>query len=55
MLSQGFATARSVTTLMRDAQCHEFTSVLLLTTGAGRRSDIFTSQTVTTLIWATAI
>lgn len=53
-LTRVFATPRPVTTLIRNVQPHEFSTVSPFIAGARRRSDIFTSQTVTTLIWSTA-
>jgi len=42
-----------VTTLLRDTQADEFAAVFRFTVDAHRRSDIFTSQTVTTFLWST--
>jgi hypothetical protein len=43
-----------VTTLLRDTQANEFAAVFRFPVDADRRSDIFTSQTVTTLLWSTS-
>ncbi|MBF5008635.1 hypothetical protein [Burkholderia pseudomultivorans] len=38
---------------MRDTQAHEFATIFRFPVDAVRRSDIFTSQTVTTFLWST--
>lgn len=48
-----FATPGPVTTLLRDTQVHEFGTVFRFPVDADRRSDTFTSQTVTTLFCST--
>ncbi|QTO20722.1 hypothetical protein [Burkholderia seminalis] len=45
-----FARSRPVTTLIRNAQPHEFPSVSHLLVNVNRRSDNFASRTVTSLI-----
>lgn len=53
-LTPGSARPWSVTILIRNVRPHEFTTVSPLIAGPRRRSDIFTSQTVTTLLRSTA-
>lgn len=48
-----FAIPRPVTTLIRDVQPHEFPRVSHRSVNDDRRSDIFTSQTMTSLFWST--
>lgn len=50
-----FATPGPVTTLLRDTQVHEFGTVFRFPVDADRRSDTFTSQTVTTLFCSTPV
>ncbi|WP_321884127.1 hypothetical protein [Burkholderia cepacia] len=52
-LTPVFATPGPVTTLLRDTQVHEFGTVFRFPVDADRRSDTFTSQTVTTLFCST--
>lgn len=51
-LTMVFATPWTVTTLIRNVRPHEVATISAFIVGARRRSDIFTSQTVTTLIWS---
>lgn len=52
-VDNGLRNAGSVTTLLRDTQAHEFSTVFRFPVDADPRSDIFTSQTVTTLLRST--
>ncbi|WP_157379464.1 hypothetical protein [Burkholderia ubonensis] len=52
-LTPVFATPGPVTTLLRDTQAYEFAKILRFPADAARRSDTFTSQTVTILFLST--